>query len=297
MAFASDNWPQMLGQDAQGFGGHDVLVTMRSNAVVVRHRVELGRWAGPDMRIAVLADLHVAAPWTTLADIGRWVALVQAQKPDLVVLAGDYLAGRAITGRRAGAGEIVAALAGLSAPLGVWAILGNHDWQDCALALGSDYQQSSVVAAFEGGPVRLLRNGAASVRHAGFEFWLVGFDSQRPVPGRPDIGFHRPDQAFDGVPGDAATILLAHEPDYFAQGDTRAGLQISGHTHGGQLNLFGWRPMTPSRYGGKYAYGHIRDGARQMVVSGGLGFSGLPMRIGQPPEVTIIDVHAAKGGR
>lgn len=65
-----------------------MLVTMRSNAVVLRHEVTLARWGGLRMRIAVLADLHVVAPWTTLADIGRWVHLVQAQQPDMVALAG-----------------------------------------------------------------------------------------------------------------------------------------------------------------------------------------------------------------
>ena len=85
--------------------------------------------------------------------------------------------------------------------------------------------------------------------------------------------------------------MLAHEPDYFAKGDKRVDLQISGHTHGGQLNLFGWRPMTPSRFGQSFAYGHVRDGDRQMIVSGGIGFSGVPVRIGQAPEVTFIKIR------
>ena len=89
----------------------------------------------------------------------------------------------------------------------------------------------------------------------------------------------------------APAILLAHEPDYFACADARAFLQISGHTHGGQANLAGWRPMTPSAHGGRYAWGHVREGGRHLIVSGGIGYSGLPLRFMQPPEITLVKLE------
>ena len=85
-------------------------------------------------------------------------------------------------------------------------------------------------------------------------------------------------------------ILLAHEPDIFAEMPPRVGLTLSGHTHGGQVRLFGWSPVVPSAYGNRYAWGHVREGGRDLVVSGGIGCSMLPVRFGMPPEITVIEV-------
>ena len=83
-------------------------------------------------------------------------------------------------------------------------------------------------------------------------------------------------------------ILLAHEPDYFTIGDMRPSIQLSGHTHGGQANFLGWRPFTPSEHADRYAYGHVIEDGRHLVVSGGLGYTWLPLRIAQPPEITLL---------
>lgn len=242
------------------------------------------------MSIAVMSDLHVAAPWVSLQEIEQITHTVNAAQPDLIILAGDFLAGHTIPGRRANAVEIVDALSNLTAPQGVYAILGNHDWQDCRLSHETNRERNSVVEAFEPSSISLLRNAHVQQEHRGQRYSLVGFDSQIPTPGDWTSGLHQPDLAFEGTPKDAPAILLAHEPDYFQDKDPRADLQISGHTHGGQMNLFGWRPLTPSQFGPKFAYGHHMSGNRHLVVSGGIGFSGLPMRIGQPSEITMIKV-------
>ncbi len=269
------------------------IVAFRSIPEIRRHRVRLANWRGPAFSIAVLSDLHVVAPWTRLGDLRRAVARINALSPDIVVLGGDYLAEAKIPGRRADAAQIVSALSGLGAPLGVFAILGNHDWKDCPLARDSGYAKTSLGEAFERSAITLLQNDARRLELAGHELWLVGIDSQRSMPTAPAKPLHDPEAAFSGVPPGAPAILLAHEPDYFATGDRRAGLQISGHTHGGQLNLFGWRPIVPSRFGARYAWGRIREHGRDLVVSGGIGFSGFPMRIGQPPEITLVSVEGA----
>ena len=93
------------------------------------------------------------------------------------------------------------------------------------------------------------------------------------------------------VSGEAPLILLAHEPDQFVATPDRVALTLSGHTHGGQVRLPGMgAPFVPSQYGQRYIYGHVVEGSRQLVVSGGLGCSGLPVRLGVPPEITLIDV-------
>ncbi len=85
-------------------------------------------------------------------------------------------------------------------------------------------------------------------------------------------------------------ILMAHEPDIFPQVPDRVSLTLSGHTHGGQVRLFGHAPVVPSRYGSRYAYGHIIEGGRHLIVSGGLGCSILPLRFASPPEINLIEL-------
>lgn len=85
-------------------------------------------------------------------------------------------------------------------------------------------------------------------------------------------------------------ILMAHEPDIFVEVPERIALTVSGHTHGGQVRFGPWAPVVNSRYGGRFAWGHVNEGGRDLVVSGGLGCSGLPIRFGSPPEITVVDL-------
>ncbi|MEO8531489.1 MAG: metallophosphoesterase [Deltaproteobacteria bacterium] len=254
---------------------------------IVRYGIETPRWTAKPLKIAMISDLHTLAPWTTFDHLKRAVRLIMAEAPDLVVLGGDFLAGQVIPGRRAAPQATLDALAGLDAPLGVFGVLGNHDWIDCPLANENGFTHSSVTDAFAASPFTLLSNEAVEL--AGF--WLAGFDSQCPEKDWTS-GKHDPEKTFAQVPADATVILMAHEPDYFAEKEGRAILQLSGHTHGGQGNFFGWRPVVPSRYGSRYAYGHTVENGCHLVVSGGLGFSGFPLRIGQPPEVTVVTISA-----
>ncbi len=272
---------------ASGFAGFRAL-TVGARARLVRHRVVEARWTLPPLTIAVLADPHVCDPWVTLAALDRIVGQTNDLGADMILLPGDFIAARQMPARKIAADRIAPVIARLSAPLGVWAVLGNHDWRDCPLSRATGFQRNSVAEALAGVGIPVLSNRSVAITHGAGRFRLVGLDSQRPHHRRPHDGFHRPDPAFAEVaPGDPA-ILLAHEPDYFASGDPRALLQISGHTHGGQMNLWGWRPMTPSLYRSRYAWGHIQEGGRHLVVSGGIGYSGLPLRLFQPPEVTLI---------
>lgn len=262
-------------------------LTMFSHPRIVRHVITDPRWTLPDLTIAVLADLHVCRPWTPLAAIARIVAATNALRPDLILIPGDFIADRNLPAQAVPAFEIVATLIPLAAPLGVAAVLGNHDWWDCRLARETAFARNSVAEALAGSAIRLLSNRAVRLDHGG-GFWLAGMDSQRALRRLRHPGLHDPAAAFAEVPAGAPTILMAHEPDYFAEGDPRAFLQISGHTHGGQVNLGGWRPLTPSRFRSRYGWGHVREGGRHLIVSGGIGYSGIPLRVFQPPEITLV---------
>ena len=268
------------------------LLAWGARAGVVRHEIASPRWHVPALTVAVLADLHVCDPWTPLAAVRGLVARVNAMAPDLILLPGDFAADAHLRPRpRVPPPEEVAqALAPLSAPFGTYAVLGNHDWRDDPEARATGHRSTAIGRLLPEAGIRVLTNEA--VRLAS-DAWLVGIDSQRghlklgQGGGRDDFG-----RAYAMVPEGAPSILMAHEPDVFARGDPRPVLQVSGHTHGGQGNLLGWRPMTPSAHGGRYAWGHMVEGMpgaeRHLVVSGGVGYSGLPLRIAQPPEITVI---------
>jgi predicted MPP superfamily phosphohydrolase len=268
------------------------LIHFGSRPEVIRYDLRHARWTLPPITLAVLADLHAIVPWTPIEAVERIVAQTNALAPDMILLLGDYIASRRMPGLPAKADDIAAALAQLRAPLGVQAVLGNHDWRDCAVAVESAFTETAIERAFDRHALPLLRNGAVRVPWGDSGFWVVGLDSQLARHGD-RLGFHDPELAFAEVPGEAPTLLLAHEPDYFALHDDRALLQVSGHTHGGQINLFGMRPLTPSAFGNRFAYGHHLDAGRHLVVSGGLGFSGAPVRLSQPPEITLIRLGPA----
>src|SRR5439155_286038 len=134
---------------------------------------------------------------------------------------------------------------------------------------------------------------ATRLAKAGRPFWLAGLGDQlgylparrfRPVK---RIGVDDLAATLGKVSDDAPVVLLAHEPDIAVRVPARVALQLSGHTHGGQVRLFGWSPVVPSRYGNRLAYGHTRTNC-DVVVSGGLGCSIMPFRLGVPPEIVLV---------
>jgi predicted MPP superfamily phosphohydrolase len=246
--------------------------------------------AGLRLRIAALADLHAGAPLMTLDRVAEIVAAANALQPDMVVLLGDYGPVSRLVPRPYPPEAVAEALSGLSARWGRFAIAGNHDWWEDAAAMAREAGRPAMLRALERTGFTVLQNEA--LRHpAGF--WIAGLDSQiafLPKRGWPRVGA-------DDLPGtlaqardEAPLIMLAHEPDIFAEAPARATLTLCGHTHGGQVRVLGYSPRVPSRYGNRYAYGHVREGGRDLIVSGGLGTSNIPVRFGVPPEITLVEL-------
>ncbi|WP_421725970.1 metallophosphoesterase [Bauldia sp.] len=276
-----------VGMTTYAFG-----IEPRFRLQVTTYRLHPPRWPTNSeiTRIAVVADIHACEPWMPEARIEEIVAVANGLEPDLTVLLGDYASGisRFRTGR-VKAAQYAPILGRLRARLGVRAILGNHDWWSDAPGIRD---------ALEGHGVPVLENRAERFDHAdGSTFWLAGLGDQLAIPnGR---------GGFDGVddlPGtlaqvtdDGPVVLLAHEPDIFAEVPDRVGLTLAGHTHGGQVNIpFFGRPIVPSAYGERFAYGHIIDDDRHLVVSGGLGCSILPVRFRVPPEIVLVELGASQ---
>jgi predicted MPP superfamily phosphohydrolase len=276
---------------AVGFGGYAFAWEPGFRLVTTRYFPAPENWpADFPLTIAVIADVHAAPPVMPLARIRSIVAEVNALGPDVVVLLGDYIGGyRFATGEVPDA-EWSAALGELSAPLGVHAILGNHDWWDDRAAQARKGGPVAAGEALRARGIPVYENRAVRIEKDGRAFWLAGLADQWALIERPGIfrGLDDLPATLAQVTDDAPIVLLAHEPDIFPQVPDRVALTLSGHTHGGQVRLFGWSPWVPSDYGNRYAYGHIVERRRHLIVSGGLGCSILPVRFGVPPEIVLV---------
>jgi uncharacterized protein len=268
---------------------------------VTRYGLTPPRWPkGYKLKVAVIADPHVIEPWMGVARLRGIVETTNALAPDITLLLGDYAAGRqirkfgSIVPGRAWADE----LARLKAPLGVHAVLGNHDWWDDNAAQRRRAGPTEAHAALGAVGIPVMENRAVRIAHAGGAFWLAGLGDQWaffPKERKPRKWREISYEGIDDLPAtlaqvmdDAPVILMAHEPDIFPTVPARVSLTLSGHTHGGQISLFGMTPVVPSRFGSRFAYGHIVEEERHLIVSAGLGCSLFPMRIGAPPEIVEI---------
>jgi predicted MPP superfamily phosphohydrolase len=274
---------------AYGFG-IEPLLRLR----ITRYDLQPPRWpADLQLKIAVIADLHACDPWMSLEHIQSIVDHTNALDADIIVLLGDYVAGHRHVTRFIPGSEWAPVLAGLKAPLGVHAILGNHDWWEDKTVQREGYGLVVARRALEAAGIPVYENDAKRLTKAGRPFWLAGLGDQlaylpagrfRPVR---RIGVDDLAATLGKVTDDAPVILLAHEPDVAMRVPSRVALQLSGHTHGGQVRLFGWAPVVPSRYGRRFAYGHTRTNC-DVIVSGGLGCSFMPFRLGVPPEIVLV---------
>ena len=209
------------------------------------------------LRIALLTDTHMAGPDQSPERLRRIVAAIDAEQPDLVLLGGDYMGERKFVGRNYSAEEAVAPFAGLHAPLGIVAVLGNHDHWDAP---------DAVTTALGRLGIPVLRNQA--IRRGPLAIGGIddSYTHHRDVP--ETLAAVR---AIRGAP-----LMLSHGPDVFPFLPAGAVLLV-GHTHCGQVALPFYGAITvPSDYGTRYACGRYEEGGKTMIVSGGVGTSVIP---------------------
>jgi uncharacterized protein len=261
---------------------------------VTRYHLSPARWpADFPLKIAVVADVHACDPWMSLDHVDAIVKHTNALNADVIVMLGDYVAGCRHMIRRIPAEAWAGLLAQLKAPLGVHAILGNHDYWDDRVVQRNGHGITVARRALEAVGIPVYENDVVRLKHAGRPFGLAGLGDQLAyAPARrfrhvARIGLDDLGATLAKVTDDAPVILLAHEPDIAVRVPDRVALQLSGHTHGGQVRLLGWSPVVPSRYGNRLAYGHARFNC-DVIVSGGLGCSIMPFRLGVPPELVLV---------
>jgi predicted MPP superfamily phosphohydrolase len=246
--------------------------------VVNRQELHVPAWptrlAG--LRVALLSDLHVGSPHWDLARLQELVERTNAEQPDLILLAGDYTINDIWFGQHVPIEAIAAELAQLRAPLGVFAVLGNHDWWNDA---------PRARLALESNGIHVLDDEAERIDTRGSSFALLGLRDE----------YYRkrtPTQELDLAPPGLPLLVLVHEPDVFAELDQRASLTLAGHTHGGQVNLpvLG-RRIVPSRFGARYAAGEVVENGRHLFVTTGVGTSIWPVRFRVPPEIALLTLR------
>ena len=221
--------------------------------------------------IAVLADFH-HGPFVGIAFIRAALRMAGALAPDVFALVGDFAHKGTHTAEQLP--PCLEALSQLTAPLGVFAVPGNHDMQKHGQVYREEVRKTPIVD---------LTNRSIRLSAGGESLWLAGVD---------DLWWGKPDlnAALRGVPPGAAVVLLCHNPDFAEDApDNRVGLILSGHTHGGQAYFPGLgSAFLPSKYGDKYRCGLVRGPSSQVYVSRGLGESCVPLRLNCPPEINLL---------
>jgi uncharacterized protein len=252
--------------------------------VTTTYRLTLPSWNASRLSLVAIADLHAGGPNMAVEHISRVVEQANALRPDIVVLLGDYIATHRFVTEHVPPDVWAGQFARLVAPLGVWAILGNHDWW---------HGVGVVRGALERAGIPCLENRAVSLGKGAGRFWIAGLGDQLAHRLGPGVAQGEDDlpATLGQVTTDDPVILLAHEPDIFVHVPRRVSLTLAGHTHGGQIRIpLLWPSFVPSRYGARFAYGHIVEEGRHMIVSGGLGTSFAPVRFGVPPEIVHVEI-------
>ena len=263
--------------------GWALLVEPR-RTVVRRRTLRLPGWPAErdGFRVLLVSDLHAGGPHVGVDRVADVVDLALKRKPDLVVLLGDYVDPDVTLGGEVAPEAVARELGRLRGKHGTVAVLGNHDWSTDGPRVWQALQQAKI---------RVLENDAVRAVPRPGEVWVAGVADMRDR--RPDIA-----AALAKVPEHAAVLLLSHDPDLFPQVPPRVSLTLSGHTHGGQIAVPRLRARwIPSRFGERYAGGHVVEDGRQLFITKGVGSSGQPVRLGAPPEIVVLKLRGVGGGR
>jgi uncharacterized protein len=258
----------------------DSILLAPNRPCVVRQDFFLPRW--PErlngFTVAFLSDFHYD-PYFSVHPLHAAIPMVNDLHPDLIVLGGDFVSVPLIGDDRkaAFAAEPCARLLRqMTAPHGIWAVLGNHDE-------GTDHKR--VTGALQGENIQVLANQSQAIERDGARIWLAGVN---------DVLSKTADlpKTLRRVPAGEAVILLAHEPDFADQSAKYPiDLQLSGHSHGGQVRIPLLPPLYLPKMAKKYIWGSYQVGSLKLYTTAGLGTIGVPIRLNCPPEITLLTLR------
>jgi uncharacterized protein len=244
---------------------------------IVRYRVPLRGVGARPWRVVLLADPHVGGHAGDIERLAAIVAETNTLEPDVVLLLGDYVNMMPFGRGRVPPDAIAQVFTPLKAAAGTYAILGNHDWK---------YGFEAMADAFGRAGIPLIDNSIALAARGTERLALLGLEDE--VWGEPDLSL------FDRLPAGLPALVATHDPGLFH--DIPPGhVVVAGHMHGGQIR---WPSLPPpaipsGRAPRRWAHGHIRERGSDLIVSAGLGVSGLPLRLGIPPEIVMVELTGA----
>lgn len=249
------------------------------NRLVVNHvEIKLPAWpaAFQNLKVVAVSDIHGGQPYINEAKLEKLVAAINQTQPDVIVLLGDFVSQDKQDRVLMEPEVMTTKLKELRAKHGVYAVLGNHDWW---------YDGERVRQAFESAGIRVLENDVAQIQKDGQTMWLLGV---------PDFWTRQPidlKAVLQKINAPGPVIALTHNPDVFPTLPPGIIMTLAGHTHGGQVSIpFIGRPIVPSKYKQRYAIGHIIENNRHLFVTPGIGTSGLAVRFGVPPEISVLTI-------
>ena len=234
------------------------------------------------LKLVQLSDLHIG-PMLGPRTVARWRVLTDREAPDLLLVTGDL-----VDSQPGEVAPFIESFGHFPAPLGCFAILGNHDYFTDPRPIWKD---------LEGAGFRCLENANKLVERHGALLAVIGISDPMALDGRfRGIRFGdgpRPDIAAIGIPDRAWRLCLSHRPsNWNLAASTGSKLTLSGHTHGGQVNII--PGVSSARLMGPYTQGLFDENGFKLYVSRGLGVVGIPMRLGAPPEIVVITLRSTK---
>lgn len=229
------------------------------------------------LRVAVLSDIHADDWFIHNKKLRSIVERTNQLQPELIVILGDYMSGDGWVRSKVEPEVFAEVLKDLRAPLGVYSVLGNHDWW---------YDGGKVRLALEKDGIKVLEDEVLQINARGTSFWLIGLS---------DLWTRRPkiEETTSKVPEGQPSIALTHNPDIFPRVPERVQILLAGHTHGGQVRfpLIG-SVVESSKFGERYARGHLFENNHHLFVTTGIGTSIIPVRFGVPPEIVLLTLQS-----
>jgi predicted MPP superfamily phosphohydrolase len=248
--------------------------------LIVRDQtIEIDNWPQQldGIKIAVISDIH-ADDWSVDdKKLRSIVARTNQLNPELILILGDYMAGDGWVTRRVEPHVFGAVLKDFRAPLGVYSVLGNHDWWYSGIKVRQGLEQNGI---------RVLDDEVAQIDARGTSFWLAGLADLWTRP-------QKIEETVARVPEGQPLIAITHNPDIFPRVPQRVSLLLAGHTHGGQVRFpFIGSVVESSQFGDRYESGHVFEDNHHLFVTTGIGTSIVPVRFGVPPEIVLLTIKS-----
>lgn len=239
--------------------------------------LKVTNWPGPPLRIAFFSDLHAGSPHINEGYIKDLVRRINAHAPDIILIGGDLVINGVIAGSYMPIKQVATMLKELKAPLGIYSVLGNHDWWN---------DGPKIKFTLEANGIRVLENDAELIQvGSNFSFWLIGVGDD--YTNHADVK-----AAISQVHSDAPKVLFMHDPAAIFQMKEKFFLTLAGHMHGGQVYIPGIGALiTPGRTPKDWVGGWVDFELGSLFVSKGVGTSIIPVRFNAPPEFVILELR------